>query len=134
MPRFPSCRTGNGQPAIKIFRSCREPSKQLRNSCFSHNMATKKAYRIGGKTVKACLRELARNGNKNFVESLHPGLTNILGLRVPEVRSLARQIAQADWRSYLDNAPSDYMEERMLQGFVIGYARMSTERRRTKCG
>ena len=81
----------------------------------------KKEYRIQDKTVREYLLELAQNGNKKFTESLHPGIENILGLRVPDIRKLAQQIAKSDWKSYLESAGFYYMEERMLQGFVIGY-------------
>lgn len=81
----------------------------------------KKEYLIQHKTIKEYLLELAQNGNKKFTESLHPGIPNILGLRIPDIRKLAKQIAKDDWKTYLESAESDYMEERMLQGFVIGY-------------
>lgn len=81
----------------------------------------KKEYLIQNKTIKEYLLELARNGNKKFTESLNPGVENILGLRIPDLRKLAQQIAKDDWRTYLEGADSYYMEERMLQGFVIGY-------------
>jgi len=73
-----------------------------------------------GKTPLDRLLALRKNGNRHFVSSLHPGVDNVLGLRVPDVRALAKEIAAADWRTYLRSAGSRYMEERMLHGLVLG--------------
>lgn len=81
-------------------------------------------YRINGMTIKENLLQLAGDGNKKFTESLHPGIDNVLGIRVPALRQLAAQIAKDDWKSYLQAADTFYMEERMLQGMVIGSLKM----------
>lgn len=77
-------------------------------------------YHINGLTVKENLLQLAEEGNKKFTQSLHPGIENVLGIRIPALRKLAAQIAKADWQAYLQSADTYYMEERMLQGMVIG--------------
>ena len=76
-------------------------------------------YHINGLTIKENLLQLAENGNKKFTESLHPGIENVLGIRIPALRRLGAQIAKDDWESYLQTADTYYMEERMLQGMVI---------------
>src|SRR5699024_4372949 len=81
-------------------------------------------YRINGLTIKENLLQLAENGNKKFTESLHPGIENVLGIRIPALRRLGAQIAKDDWESYLQTADTYYMEERMLQGMVISNLRM----------
>ena len=43
-------------------------------------------YRINGLTIKENLLQLAENGNKKFTESLHPGIENVLGIRIPALR------------------------------------------------
>ena len=45
-------------------------------------------YRINGLTIKENLLQLAENGNKKFTESLHPGIENVLGIRIPALRRL----------------------------------------------
>lgn len=40
-------------------------------------------YRINGLTIKENLLQLAENENKKFTESLHPGIENVLGIRIP---------------------------------------------------
>ena len=81
-------------------------------------------YRINGLTIKENLLQLAENGNKKFTESLHPGIENVLGIRIPALRRLGAQIAKDDWESYLQTADTYYMEERMLQGMVISNLKM----------
>lgn len=82
-------------------------------------------YRINGLTIKENLLQLAGEGNKKFTESLHPGIENVLGIRIPVLRQLGAQIAKDDWQSYLQTADTYYMEERMLQGMVIGNLKMN---------
>lgn len=80
-------------------------------------------YRLDGLTVKEHLLQLAEQGNKKFAESLNPGVEHVLGIRVPDLRKLAARIARNDWEAYLDTADTYYMEERMLQGMVLGCIR-----------
>ena len=56
-------------------------------------------YCINGLTIKENLLRLAGEGNKKFTESLHPGIENVLGVRVPALRQLAAQIAKDDWQA-----------------------------------
>lgn len=77
-------------------------------------------YRIDGLTVKEYLQKLAEHGNKAFAESLNPGVEHVLGIRIPELRKLAGRIAHEGWEEYLRTAGAYYMEERMLQGMVLG--------------
>lgn len=64
---------------------------------------------------------------QKFTSSLIPGSKPILGVRIPDIRALAKQIAKADFRGYLAKALDDTYEEICLQGFVIGYAKMDIE-------
>ena len=74
-------------------------------------------------SVKAELLRLAKEGNKPFTASLNPGVPNVLGVRIPHLRQLAKRIARGDWQAYLATADTYYMEERMLQGMVLGCIR-----------
>lgn len=75
------------------------------------------------------LFSLADEKYKKFHSSLCPGTNNIIGIRVPILRNLACEIAKEDWREYLKNAKDDYYEEVMLQGMVIGLAKMEFDER-----
>ena len=79
--------------------------------------------------VKERIADLAESDYQNFSSSLIPGCQNMLGCRIPALRNLAKEICKTDFRRYLENASEDYFEETMLQGFVIGYAKMDIEER-----
>ncbi len=69
-----------------------------------------------------------------FTAALMPGVENVLGIRLPVLRKIARQIAAGDWRTYLAEAEDFYFEERMLQGLVIGCAPLHAGREAGACG
>ncbi|RAV22826.1 DNA alkylation repair protein [Paenibacillus contaminans] len=77
--------------------------------------------------MKEQLLDLADENYRKFSASLIPNINNVLGVRLPELRKIARKIAAGDWRNYLAQADSDYFEEIMLQGMVIGYAKSDIE-------
>ncbi|MFC5700635.1 DNA alkylation repair protein [Cohnella faecalis] len=72
------------------------------------------------KTIKERLTESADEKYRLFSAALIPNINNVLGVRLPELRKMARTIAKGDWRAYLAEADDDYFEETMLQGMVIG--------------
>ncbi len=78
-------------------------------------------FMLDGLTIREHLLRLAKRGNRKFTASLHPGVEHILGVRVPDMRKLAVRIAASDWEAYLETAGMYYLEERMLQGLVLGY-------------
>ena len=83
-------------------------------------------YRLpDGDTVTQRLLALQKSGNKPFTKSLHPGIENILGLRVPDVRALAKEIAGSNYLDYLARPGEFYMEERMLHGMVLGQIKIT---------
>lgn len=60
---------------------------------------------------------------KGFTSVLIPGPCPILGVRVPILRKIAKEIAKGDWQTYLKEAQEDTYEEVAIKGFVIGYAK-----------
>ena len=74
-------------------------------------------------TLRDQLLELQEPKYMKFTAARMPGVENVLGIRLPVLRKIARQIAAGDWRTYLAEAEDFYFEERMLQGLVIGCAR-----------
>lgn len=79
--------------------------------------------------IREQLMRLAEEDYQNFSSKLLPNIDTILGVRLPQLRKLAKQIAKADWCTYLNTAENDYFEEIMLQGMVIGYASSEVEER-----
>ena len=74
-------------------------------------------------TIRKKLFDLSDQNYQKFHSKLCPNTDNIIGVRLPLLRVLAKEIAKEDWREYLKNANDDYYEEIMLQGLVIGYAK-----------
>ena len=72
---------------------------------------------------------LADEKYKKFHSSLCPGTNNIIGIRVPVLRKLAKEIVKENWQQYLNTAKNDYYEEIMLQAMVIGFAKMDLHKR-----
>lgn len=77
--------------------------------------------------IRERLLALGEPAYRDFSASLLPGVEHIIGVRLPALRRLAREIVRGDWRGYLREADDLYFEERMLQGMVIGYAPCSPE-------
>lgn len=56
-----------------------------------------------------------------FSSALIPGTDNMLGVRLPQLRNLAKSIVKGNWEEAIDNTEDIYFEEIMLRGMVIGY-------------
>lgn len=77
--------------------------------------------------IRARLLELADRDYQAFASALIPTISNVMGVRLPELRKLAKEIARGDWTTYLDHAQDDWFEEVMLQGMVIGCLRTDVD-------
>lgn len=71
--------------------------------------------------IREQLLELAEDEYKKFSSNLLPGIDNLIGVRLPHLRKIAKKIAKTNWRSYMGNNSYIYFEEVMLKGMVIGY-------------
>lgn len=59
---------------------------------------------------------------KTFTASLIPTIDNVLGVRLPKLRKIAKNLASSeDCNDFLALNNFDFHEETMLQGMVIGY-------------
>lgn len=56
-----------------------------------------------------------------FQTRICPSASNMIGVRLPILRNIAKNICKNNVKEYLEHASSDYYEEVMLQGLVIGY-------------
>lgn len=84
--------------------------------------------------IREQLRDLAEEDYKEFNRKLIPGVAQVMGVRLPAMRRLAREAAKEDFRSYLEEArekvgPESFHEEIMMQGLILGYAKMDREER-----
>ncbi|HGS8851467.1 TPA: DNA alkylation repair protein [Clostridioides difficile] len=57
---------------------------------------------------------------RDFNKKLIPGTENIIGIRVPNLRKLSKEISQGNWKEFLEVAEDTYYEEVRLQGMIIG--------------
>lgn len=79
--------------------------------------------------VRDFLLANAEKDYQNFSAGLVPGCDNMLGVRIPSLRQLARQISKQNFRVFLSNNPAEYFEEIMLQGMVLANAKMPMSER-----
>lgn len=79
--------------------------------------------------IREQLINLADQNYQKFSSSLIPNCQNILGVRLPELRKIAKNIAKEDWQNYLTAASDEFFEEVMLQGMIIGYVKTDIEER-----
>lgn len=77
--------------------------------------------------IRKELFELADEKYKKFHSGLCPGTNNIIGVRVPILRKYAKEIVKEGYKTYLENAENNYYEEIMLQGMVIGLAKIEID-------
>ncbi|MGN1044729.1 MAG: DNA alkylation repair protein [Candidatus Methanomethylophilaceae archaeon] len=71
----------------------------------------------------------ADEGYREFNSKLTPGCGSIIGVRMPILRRIAKEVLKGDWRAFLDE-PGPYMqEEKLLRGLVIADAPMETDER-----
>lgn len=81
-------------------------------------------------TLRKRLVAMSDPAYRQFNASLLPGVTDLIGVRLPQLRALAREIARGDaWRELLRDGDIRYFEERMVRGLVIGYVRCPVEER-----
>ena len=75
------------------------------------------------------LFELADDKYKEFHSSLCPNTENIIGVRLPQLRQIAKEITKGDWRGFLSTSKEDYYEEVLINGLVIAYAKCDVDER-----
>ncbi|MFB0921403.1 MAG: DNA alkylation repair protein [Oscillospiraceae bacterium] len=73
------------------------------------------------------LTELADPKYQKFMSSLIPRTDNILGVRSPDMKKLAKELSKDDWRSYFEQNRDIYYEETLLEGSVIGLLKEDIE-------
>lgn len=78
--------------------------------------------------IKKKLIELQNQEYQKFNQKLCPD-TNLkmLGIKMPILRSIAKEIVKNDPEEYLKSAENEYFEEVILEGLVIAYMKMPIE-------
>lgn len=71
--------------------------------------------------IRRELEELSEEKYRDFASSLIPGKDNLIGVRIPNIRKLAKRIVKEErWQEYLQESEHEYFEETMLQALIIG--------------
>ena len=73
------------------------------------------------------LRALSDEKLANFSSGLNPGCKPMLGVRLPELRKIAKELAKENYRDFLEHCPDTYFEYETLQAYVLGYAKDDIE-------
>lgn len=78
--------------------------------------------------VRRQLEQLAEPEYQRFTCKLLPNVENVMGVRLPALRALAKKLAKGDWQSTLAEEDRSF-EERMLRGMIVGCAAMEPQAR-----
>ena len=73
------------------------------------------------------LKSMADEKYREFHQKLVPNVDNLLGIQVPKIKALAKEIAKGDYKGFLRYNSTDYYEEVMLRGLVIGDVKADIE-------
>lgn len=70
--------------------------------------------------IRERLLSLGEEDYAKFSSSLIPGVNNLIGVRIPVLRKIAKEIVKGNFQEYLNYDGYKYFEEVMLQGIIIG--------------
>lgn len=79
--------------------------------------------------VQERLTAMKDEAYREFHSGLLPGTENVLGVRTPDLRRLAKEICRGDWEGFLAENDRKWYENDILQGLVTAEANMSFDRR-----
>ena len=68
------------------------------------------------------LQKLQDTKYKEFHSKLCPGKDNLLGVRVPAQKKLAKELVEENWQEVLNGPIGYWAEEKIIYGLVIAYA------------
>lgn len=77
--------------------------------------------------LRNILLELQNEEYKNFHSKLCTTKYEILGVNLPTMRKIAKDLSKEDLKKYLNSCYDDYYEEVMIQGLAIAYSKYCKE-------
>lgn len=83
---------------------------------------------MNGEELDTILRSMAEPKYADFSRKMTPGCGELLGVRVPKLRAIAKDICKEDWREFL-TYPSRSFEHTMIRAMVIATAKMDVDER-----
>ena len=79
--------------------------------------------------IKQRLLDDSEKDFQQFSAALIPNISNVLGVRLPKLRKIAKEIYKSgEWKNFIKQNKFEYMEEVMLQGMVIGLVKEPPEK------
>lgn len=72
------------------------------------------------------LKSVSDDKYKQFSDSLVPGIKQSFGVRVPILRSIAKEILKGNYNEFLHIGKGDYREEIMIEGLVMSGIKCSS--------
>lgn len=76
--------------------------------------------------IRDKLESLSDKSYREFNEKLQSTKSNSFGVRMGDVRNLARELAKSDWKSYVDGlSGNDLFEEKLIGGMSVFYSKAS---------
>ena len=66
---------------------------------------------------------------RDFHSGLCPRTNNIIGVRIPLQRKIAKEIIRGDFRKFLEEVQNEFYEETMIEGMVIATAQIPLDER-----
>ena len=86
---------------------------------------------MNNEEIRKKLIELSDAKYKEFSAGLCPGVNiEMLGVRIPKIRKLAKEIVKDNPEEYLKNPQEKYFEELMLQALVIANIKIDLEKKK----
>ena len=79
--------------------------------------------------IRNRLNGLCDEGYREFTLKLIPGCKTIIGVRMPILRSISKEIMKGDWRGFLSEPGPYCHEEKILMSLVISNAKMDMSER-----
>ena len=79
--------------------------------------------------VREELISLSDEKYRDFHKNLCPGVENILGVRLPILRKISKNLSKDNYLDYLNNKDLKYYEEIMIKGLIIGYIKVDNDTR-----
>lgn len=77
------------------------------------------------KNIRKELLELKDEEYGKFQKKLCPDTNlEIIGIRIPKLRNLAKELAEEEYKYYLKSIENKYFEEIILEGLIIGYCKV----------
>lgn len=64
---------------------------------------------------------------KKFHSSLCPNINNILGVRVPVLRKIAKDLSKENWKDIIKSIDNRFYEETLVEGLIIGYSKIPVQ-------